>query len=228
MAASTKGKCYFCNKIVGKTAIKRHIDSCKDKEKVYSEAKTKGTKTAKYFTILIQDYYTPLYWIYVDIPTSATLKNLDTFLRDVWLECCGHLSSFKIDEETYNSSPDTDSFWGKKEQGMNYKLYNVLSVDTTFIHEYDFGSTTRLKLKVVSEYERPISKKKVEILARNLPPEFKCSQCDKAMATNVCADCGDWICDECSEEHECGEEMLLPVVNSPRVGVCGYCGNEED
>ena len=24
--------------------------------------------------------------------------------------------------------------------------------------------------------------------------------------------------------HECGQEMLLPVVNSPRVGVCGYVG----
>ena len=25
-------------------------------------------------------------------------------------------------------------------------------------------------------------------------------------------------------EHECGAEVLLPVVNSPRVGVCGYSG----
>jgi hypothetical protein len=27
-----------------------------------------------------------------------------------------------------------------------------------------------------------------------------------------------------SEEHECGEEALLPVVNSPRMGMCGYTG----
>jgi hypothetical protein len=33
-----------------------------------------------------------------------------------------------------------------------------------------------------------------------------------------------WLCDECAVGHECGEEMLLPVVNSPRVGVCGYVG----
>jgi len=30
-----------------------------------------------------------------------------------------------------------------------------------YSHEYDFCSTTRLKLKVISEYERPIGKKKI-------------------------------------------------------------------
>ena len=24
--------------------------------------------------------------------------------------------------------------------------------------------------------------------------------------------------------HDCGEEAILPVVNSPRMGVCGYTG----
>jgi len=26
------------------------------------------------------------------------------------------------------------------------------------------------------------------------------------------------------KDHERGEKMLLPVVNSPRVGMCGYTG----
>ena len=33
-----------------------------------------------------------------------------------------------------------------------------------------------------------------------------------------------WVCDECAPKHKCGEDMLLPVVNSPRVGMCGYTG----
>lgn len=32
------------------------------------------------------------------------------------------------------------------------------------------------------------------------------------------------LCDTCAESYECGEEMLLPVVNSPRVGMCAYDG----
>jgi hypothetical protein len=34
------------------------------------------------------------------------------------------------------------------------------------------------------------------------------------------------LCQACAEDHECGEDMQLPVVNSPRVGVCGYAGIE--
>ena len=30
-----------------------------------------------------------------------------------------------------------------------------------------------------------------------------------------------FYCDECGTEHDCGEEMMLPVLNSPRMGVCG-------
>jgi hypothetical protein len=32
-----------------------------------------------------------------------------------------------------------------------------------------------------------------------------------------------FFCDSCAEKHE-HEEMLLPVVNSPRMGVCAYDG----
>jgi hypothetical protein len=46
------------------------------------------------------------------------------------------------------------------------------------------------------------------------------------------SDCG-WrtrsnsFCQDCLVEHECGEEMALPVVNSPRMGVCGYAGESD-
>ena len=28
-------------------------------------------------------------------------------------------------------------------------------------------------------------------------------------------------------EHECGEQMFMPSVNSPRMGICGYCGQSD-
>jgi hypothetical protein len=34
-----------------------------------------------------------------------------------------------------------------------------------------------------------------------------------------------WFCERCAEENDLNtEEMTLPVVNSPRTGVCGYTG----
>ena len=54
-----------------------------------------------------------------------------------------------------------------------------------------------------------------------------CGVCGKP-ATQVCTECmwenTGWLCDECASKHDTDEEMFLPVVNSPRVGMCGYTG----
>ena len=142
----------------------------------------------------------------------ASFGDLDMFLRDTWLECCGHMSGFSAGEE---------------EIDMNEKLSDILSPGQTWLYEYDFGSTTELLLKVVSEFEGSLKKGKVEILARNDAPQIICNQCEKP-ATTICADClydnQGWLCDECTKKHGCDEEMFLPLVNSPRAGVCAYAG----
>lgn len=33
-----------------------------------------------------------------------------------------------------------------------------------------------------------------------------------------------FFCKACGKKHECGEDMILPIVNSPRTGVCAYTG----
>jgi len=171
------------------------------------------------------DDYGPKYWLHIEIPVNAKLKDLDQFLRDIWLECCGHLSAFTIDGIKYYSDPEVG------EKGMNFPLIKLLSTGTEFYYIYDFGSSTELRLKVISERRGKARKDKVRILARNISPEITCD-CGKD-AKWVCAVCiveklGEdcYFCDECAKEHECGEDMLLPVVNSPRMGVCGYEGGE--
>jgi hypothetical protein len=37
---------------------------------------------------------------------DAILSRLDHFLRDIWLECCGHLSAFRIDQTIYTIPVD--------------------------------------------------------------------------------------------------------------------------
>jgi hypothetical protein len=111
---------------------------------------------------------------------------------------------------------------------MRVQVGSLLSPGVQFSHEYDFGTTTELRLKVVSEREGEVKgKSSIQVLARNEPPTIPCNVCGKP-ATHVCSQCiyegTGWLCETCSEEHECGEEMLLPVVNSPRVGMCAYTG----
>ena len=33
------------------------------------------------------------------------------------------------------------------------------------------------------------------------------------------------LCKKCAKKYECDEDILLPVCNSPRMGVCGYEGS---
>ena len=162
--------------------------------------------------------------MHLDVPGKAALEDLDGFLRDIWLECCGHLSEFEIDGIRYSGSP-MDEF--DESDDTCIKMNEVVKPGMKFRHLYDFGSTTELALKVVSELEGCPAGKKIRVLARNEPPAIVCTNCGQS-AKQVCTQCfyddKGWLCGKCARTHECGEEMLLPVVNSPRVGVCGYTG----
>jgi len=219
-----KGQCNFCGESFSKSAMTKHLKSCTQKEGS-SERSSPGrsSRETAVFHLVVEGRYAPGYWMHLEAPADATLEYLDEFLRGIWLECCGHMSAFMIEGTTYSVEPMADF----DDESMQVRLDEVLSPGMKFYHEYDFGSTTHLALKVVSQEQKQIKGKSIAVLARNEPPEFSCMSCGK-MAAHVCTECilsgGGCLCDECATEHECGEEMLLPIVNSPRVGVCGYTG----
>jgi len=203
----SQGKCCICQGIFPDDQMTKHLEICPDRHR--------GTEVPRQraFHLLVEGRYQPEYWMHLEIPANATFKKLDQFLRNIWVECCGHLSAFSIQP----ASPD--------EIRMNARVGDILETGMKFYYEYDFGSTTELALKVISEEQSDAKDKSIRLLARNEPPQIKCSVCDKS-ATQVCTQCIDentgWLCDHCAPGHECGEDMLSPVVNSPRVGVCGY------
>lgn len=218
------GKCSLCGGTFGKAAMAKHLKSCKQREGI-SETSSGSRKLRKIksFHVVVEGRYLPEYWMHLEVPANAKLEVLDAFLRQIWLECCGHMSAFTVEGQRYSVAPMADF----DEKGMGIKLSDILYPRMKFYYEYDFGSTTELKLKVASEAEAEAKGKSVRLLARNEPPTINCMSCGK-IATQVCTECSwsgeGWLCDECSDEHQCDEEMLLPVVNSPRVGVCGYTG----
>jgi hypothetical protein len=115
---------------------------------------------------------------------------------------------------------------------MLYKIGEVLRPDGhTFGYEYDFGSTTALTLRVVGTRDGVMGRSSLRLLARNDPPVWPCAVC-RQPATLVCPFCLSdkkrFSCATHAEEHECsGEHAWLPVVNSPRMGTCGYTGGVE-
>jgi hypothetical protein len=118
-----------------------------------------------------------------------------------------------------------------EDRSLDVPLEKVVKVGQKFKYAYDFGSTTHLNLRVASEREGgPLEGKEfvgpATVLARNVPPVILCRVCDKP-ATKVASGYfpmeENAYCDKCARRSR-DEEMMLPVVNSPRIGVCGYTG----
>jgi len=231
----SQGKCNLCGNVFAKAGMTRHIAKCRTSHQLKKLEGRGRAHQAQLFHIVVEGRHAPMFWLHLEAPADATLRDLDQFLRDIWLECCGHLSAFTIGNARYEvDTGGIDGMWTEifgsplPPQSMNVTLGSVFSKGTKFLHEYDFGTTTELAGKVAAEYEGTAKGKSVQILARNEMPPIVCEQCDEP-ATLVCSNCiwsGEgWLCDEHAFEHECGEDICLPVVNSPRVGMCGYTGD---
>lgn len=215
------GKCFLCGETLAKNAVSRHLAKCLPAH----EEGGKG-QPVRLFHLLVEGYNASGYWLHLEIPAAATLETLDNFLRDIWLECCGHLSAFEIHGRRYEVATEGAdfSFYDERPKAMkSARLEKILSVGDAFSHEYDFGTTTELKLKVVGERMGPAPKEKVRLLARNYAPDLRCSVCgEPAEVVYVYEYPYEPYCEEHGMEKD--EEGLLPVVNSPRMGECGYTG----
>lgn len=207
MITLNNGICMLCKQDVQSRSILKHLGKCLKKEMPMS---TLGKEKV----FLIKVYSGRSFWLYIEINGSSTLEKLDAFLRKIWLECCGHMSEFVINGETYTSDGE-----------MGKPIHRVFNIGVEFDYAYDFGSTTELEGKVISTRSGKLSKS-IRLLARNnLPEEVKCTTCQQP-AEVICSVCYDFCCQKCKKKHDSceDEDFMLPVVNSPRMGVCGYTG----
>ena len=234
----SEGKCLFCGETLTQKEINRHLAK-------HLKEKVKTGKPGTSFLVKVEigkRRDTSPYFLSLWIDGEAKLEKLDDFLRDIWLECCGHLSAFNIPKKKrsqdlnviaiYNAIRNNEEAEYPNEVPMERKTKVVFCKGMILEYEYDFGHTTDLDITVVNEY--PIkADKKIVLLSRNEPLERICPVCKKYPATQIYIDYenngNDIFCDKCLEKHtkddeDFYEDMCLPVVNSPRMGVCSYTG----
>lgn len=219
-----RGHCELCGVEVTKSGAHRHVQKCAPDH----DGQTGPLQELLHLRVTASG--APGYWLDVEVRADATLDALDRFLRGIWVECCGHLSEFVIDDVEYVSERCDPGFGGsfgrRVQRSMHTPLGRALSVER-FTYDYDFGSTTRLQFDVRGARRGRIGRHRVRLLARNMPLVWPCAYCGEP-AVSVCANCfsGDplnpFFCRSHQKYHLCGDEALLPVVNSPRMGVCGY------
>jgi hypothetical protein len=184
-----------------------HLEAC-------VVAQDNGAPSRSLVTLRFDAVGEPRYWLVLEARADAKLRQIDALLRQLWLECCGHMSAFHV---------------GRRELAMSTAPAIAFApTGTKVAYEYDFGSTTALTGVLVNKRHGSMGARPVRLLARNEPLVWSCGECP-APATTVCPYCIDGgaglFCDAHAATHEhADEEVYLPVVNSPRMGVCGYTG----
>jgi hypothetical protein len=218
----SKGKCVHCGLEMAKSGVTRHVAACAPWKELASKADRKKGDTETLYQLRIQAAGLPEFWLQVEMRGRATLNDLDHYLRAIWLECCGHLSQFSL------------GGWDGDEIGMKRRLQDFLAVGDELTHIYDFGTSSETLIKVADVREgKPVGAHPITLLVRNVMPAWECLEC-KQPAAWLCQEClieqGEWgtLCDEHAKNHphdEYGEPVAL--VNSPRLGLCGYDGPAE-
>ena len=193
--ATSYGNCFICGKTAGKLATKSHI------------LKEHGMGDEPCYLVKAEGFYNKGYWLFFSVALNASLSSVDSFLRKIWCECCGHLSAFRV---------------GGRDIAMSRKVSSLL-VGDVLSYEYDFGTPTDIIVTVLDEISRKKQREKVQLIARNVLPKACCVLCG-TQAVAVGAFHGELYCSKCADAIPKDDEMFLRIVNSPRSGACGYDG----
>jgi len=214
----TKGACVWCGRQLTGSGMTHHLRSCAKRYDAI-DLTLKDSKRGQYvYHLKTQDAYTGNYWLHLEMNGNSTLSNLDDYLRAIWLECCGHLSEFTLDGM-------------RQAVNMRTKAKNILKPGMTLRHIYDFGTSSETLIEVVGErFGQPLTPHPIFLMARNDPPEIFCDKCDHPATVLV----PEWVeiagdlnvlCEKHARQILKGlDEETLPIVNSPRTGMCGYTG----
>lgn len=217
----SRGKCQYCGEETTKGGMTKHLAKCEKRIQVIQTTDAGSGTEETLWHLRIHDAYAKEYWLDLEMRGSATLEKLDSYMRYIWLECCGHLSKFTV------------GGWRGYDIGNQRTADHVFGRETELLHLYDFGTTSETVIKVIgSRQGRAVTKYPIALMARNNMPEMVCQACDKT-AVYLCMEClieGDmdtnpYLCEEHAEDHphdEYGEPVSM--VNSPRLGMCGYEG----
>ncbi len=121
--------------------------------------------------------------------------------------------------------------WTGDDIAMSTKVSRIFNPGVELTHIYDFGTSSKTLIKCVALRQgKPTTSHLIALMARNDPPEVHCVECER-LASWLCMEClyeenePGTLCDAHVETHPHeGYGEPVPLVNSPRVGMCGYSG----
>ncbi|MCI0489157.1 MAG: plasmid pRiA4b ORF-3 family protein [Blastocatellia bacterium] len=214
-----KGTCLYCGQEMAKGGMSKHLSACPKRQAAIEKAGSKKIGNETLYHLRVEPVWPSDFWLDLEVRGSSTLEVLDHYLRAIWLECCGHMSQFSV------------GGWRGKEISMKRSIEAVFKPGVELTHIYDFGTSSETLIKVAGTREgKPTTARSIALMARNLMPEAVCIECEQP-ATHLCQECiaeedvSGTLCKKHAKTHphdDYGDPM--PLVNSPRLGMCGYEG----
>jgi len=218
----SRGVCSFCGQEMSKGGMTRHLQACPQRLEAIQAADQGAGRRQTLYHLGVQAKYLHMFWLHLEMNGASSLEDLDHYLRAIWLECCDHLSRFSI------------GGWGSEKIVMSKRVDHVFQPGVELTHIYDFGTSSYTLVRAIAMREgKPLTRHPIVLMARNNCPEAVCM---------VCGQPASWLCIECLQETDdvgtlCDEHAKthphddygepIPLVNSPRVGMCGYTGPAE-
>jgi len=173
----SKGKCVSCGQEIAKNAVSKHLTICAQRQDAFAKAERRKGSTETLHHLRIQAAGLNQFWLDLEMRGSASLQDLDDYLRAIWLECCGHLSRFSA------------GGWSDAEIAKKRKADEIFEPGVELTHIYDFGTSSETLIKVIgARQERPTTSRPIALMARNLMPEYECIEC-KQPAAKLCMEC---------------------------------------
>ena len=155
---------------------------------------------------------------------NATLRDIDELLRETWLECCGHLSSFHSTGTRFVSNGFDTSLFGYEDPPFDHRAAWAIPPGTEAEYQYDMGDTTYLTVRVEPAPEQAwvwLARHHIDPgdpILRNLMPEL----CDNCVQEASHFRAGEVLCTSCLPENPRPYVKLFASTPPP----CRECGRE--
>ena len=201
-ADNSEGRCHVCGGALRADEVRSHATTCfMDAVRSRYTVRDVDERYARSQPLMIWVRSEELrHWMMLTVQPTTSLRQLDQFLRNQWLECCGHMSHFEIGNVQYSACVpgpgdppmfDTD-LAEPHEQHMVHTVEETITIGDPFRHEFDYGDTTYVDLECVAtlpvpygclpEFINPPEDAEghrddfITVVARNLPAE-RCFSC---------------------------------------------------
>jgi hypothetical protein len=215
------GICQYCGAEVTRSTAPKHLTTCKERKSALRR-KNIGKRSIfkdEVYYLRAEATYLPEFWLDLEISGYATLEDLDQYLRAIWLECCSHMSAFFL------------GGWGTPQLAKDGFIGDIFRHRAKIMHVYDFGTESWTTLKRIGIREgRLATNQPISLMVRNKLPDVRCIECGGS-AKWLCMQCVveenvmGFLCQKHIKSHDHDEYgKPLKVVNSPRLGLCGYTG----